>query len=114
LNGEQLPSDSVVCVQVARNGTLWIGTMKGLASWRDGKLTRYPDLAGLVIGSILEDRKGTVWVGSNYSLAPAGKLCAIDGTNVHCYGSDGTLGSQLSGLYEDSHDALWVVGRDGI
>ena len=64
LNGEQLPSDSVVCIQVARDGTLWIGTMKGLASWRDGKLTRYPDLAGLVIGSILEDRNGTVWVGA--------------------------------------------------
>jgi len=108
LNGEQLPSNFIVCLRVARDGTFWIGTMEGLASWRDGKLTRYPDLAGLVIASILEDRKGTVWVGGIYSVAPAGKLCAIDGTNVHCYGSDG------ASLYEDSHDVLWVVGRDGI
>ena len=87
--------------------------MEGLARWRDGKLTRYPDFAGLVIGSILEDRNGTVWVGS-YSLAPPGKLCAIHETNVECYGSDGSLGNGVTGLYEDSHDALWAVGRDGV
>ena len=113
LNGEQLPSNFVVYLHVARDGTLWIGTIQGLVSWRDGKLTRYPDLADLTISSILEDRDGTVWVGI-YSFAPPGKLCAIDGTNVHCYGSDGTLGNGVSGLYEDSHNALWVVGRHGV
>jgi signal transduction histidine kinase/ligand-binding sensor domain-containing protein len=102
-----------VCIQVARDGTLWIGTLKGLASWRDGKLTRYPDFAGVVIISILEDRKGTIWVGRR-SVAPAAKLCAIDGTNVHCYGSDEALGSGVNGLYEDSHDVLWVVEIDGV
>src|SRR5579863_8009631 len=113
LNGEQLPSDFIVSLYVARDGTFWIGTRGGLASWRDGKLTRYPNLAGLLVAPILEDRNGTVWVGS-YSLAPPGKLCAINGTNVHCYGSDGALGNGVNGLYEDSHDVLWVVGRDGI
>ena len=114
LNGEQLPSNFVVRLHLARDGTLWIGTMKGLASWRDGRLTRYPDLADLVISSILEDRNGTIWVGGVYSVESAGKLCAIDGTNVDCYGSDGALGDGIGGLYEDSHDVLWVVGRDGI
>jgi signal transduction histidine kinase/ligand-binding sensor domain-containing protein len=113
LNGEQLPSNFVVSLHVARDGTLWIGTMKGLASWRDGRLTRYPDLAGLAILSILGDRNGTVWVGG-YSFVPPGKLCAIEGTNVDCYGSDGALGNGVTGLYEDSHDVLWVVGRDGV
>jgi ligand-binding sensor domain-containing protein len=113
LNGESLPSSSIVSLHVARDGTFWIGTMEGLASWRDGKLTRYPDLADLVISSILEDRNATVWVGS-YWLAPPGKLCAIDGTNVHCYESDGALGKGVNGLYEDSHDVLWVVGPNGV
>jgi signal transduction histidine kinase/ligand-binding sensor domain-containing protein len=112
-NGEQLPSNFVVCLRVARDGTLWIGTMKGLASWKDGRLTRYPDLAGFVIDSILEDHKGTVWVG-NYSYAPPGKLCAIYGTDVHCYGLDGTLGNGVLGLFEDSNNVLWVVGRDRV
>jgi signal transduction histidine kinase/ligand-binding sensor domain-containing protein len=114
LTGEQLPSNFIVCLYVARDGTFWIGTRGGLVSWRDGKLTRYPDLAGLSSGSILEDRKGTVWVGGTYSVASSGKLCAINGTKVDCYGSDGALGNGLNGLYEDTHDVLWVVGRDGV
>jgi signal transduction histidine kinase/ligand-binding sensor domain-containing protein len=113
LNGAQLPSNFIVSLHVARDSTFWIGTMEGLASWRDGKLTRYPDLAGLAISSILEDRNGTVWVGS-YSFAPPGKLCGIDGASVHCYGSDGALGNGVNGLYEDSHDVLWVVRSDGV
>jgi signal transduction histidine kinase/ligand-binding sensor domain-containing protein len=113
LNGEQLPNNSIYCLRVARDGTLWIGTLKGPVSWRDGKLTRYPDLAGLPIAAILEDRNGTVWVGSA-SLASPGRLCAINGTNVHCYGSDGALGNGVTGLYEDSHDVLWAAGRDGV
>jgi PAS domain S-box-containing protein len=113
LNGERLPSNFIVCLHVARDGTFWIGTMEGLASWRDGKLTQYPDLASLVVASILEDRNGTVWVGTD-SMAPPGKLCMIDGTNVHCYGSDGALGNGAKGLYQDSHDVLWVVESDGV
>lgn len=112
-NGEQLPSDFVLCLHVTRDGTLWIGTMKGLASWKDGRLTRYPDIAGFEVDSILEDHKGTVWVGS-YSYAPPGKLCAFYGTDVHCYGLDGTLGNGVLGLFEDSNNVLWVVGRDRV
>ena len=113
LNGEQLPSDFIVSLHVARDGTFWIGTMGGLASWRDGKLTRYPDLAGLLIGSIFEDRNGTIWVGSS-SLVSPGKLCAIDRTNGDCHGSGGALPKGVSFLYEDSHDVLWMVAPDGV
>ena len=113
-NGEQLPSNFVVSLDVARDGTFWIGTLKGLASWRDGRLTRYPKLDGLIIASILEDRHGTIWVGGDYSVASRGKLCAIDGTNVDCYESDAVLGGGITGLYEDSHGVLWVVGHDGV
>jgi signal transduction histidine kinase/ligand-binding sensor domain-containing protein len=113
LNGVQLPSDSIYRLHVARDGTLWIGTMKGLTSWRDGKLDRYPDLAGLAISSILEDRIGMIWVGSS-SLTSPGKLCAINGTNVDCHGSGGALPKGVSFLYEDSHDVLWVGAPDGV
>src|SRR5215470_9261880 len=43
---QQLPSDQIKGLLVSRDGTLWIGTGKGLASWKDGTLTQYPDLAG--------------------------------------------------------------------
>src|SRR5215469_11281000 len=44
--GEQLPSTFIYPLLLGRDGTLWIGTLKGLASWKDGKLTRYTELAG--------------------------------------------------------------------
>src|SRR5882757_5634205 len=61
--GEQLPSENVRDLLVAHDGTLWIGTLKGLASWKDGKLRQYPGVAGALIGHFLEDRDQTVWFG---------------------------------------------------
>ncbi|WP_263353221.1 sensor histidine kinase [Acidicapsa acidisoli] len=113
LNGEPLPSNFIVCLHVGRDGTFWIGTMTGLASWKDGKLTRYPSLSGLLIASILEDRNGTVWVGSS-SLASPGKLCAMDRINGDCRGSGAPLPKGVSFLHEDGHGVLWVVAPDGV
>ena len=53
---------STVC-SAARDGTLWIGTFAGLASWHDGRLTRFHELDKVFVTSLLEDRHGTVWVG---------------------------------------------------
>src|ERR1700751_5337710 len=42
--GEHLPSNDIRGLSAGRDGTLWIGTAKGLASWKDGKLTHYFEL----------------------------------------------------------------------
>src|ERR1043165_2997956 len=34
--GEALPSTSVRSLLASRDGTLWVGMVKGLASWKDG------------------------------------------------------------------------------
>jgi signal transduction histidine kinase/ligand-binding sensor domain-containing protein len=57
----QLPSNDIPTLLVTRDGTFWIGTTKGLASWKDGKLTTYSELNGSRILALLEDRNGTVW-----------------------------------------------------
>src|SRR4026208_1677251 len=44
--GEHFPSSDIRSLQGARDGRLWVGTFSGLASWKDGKLTRYPELDG--------------------------------------------------------------------
>jgi ligand-binding sensor domain-containing protein len=110
---QHLPSDKIESLLVARDGTLWIGTWKGLASWKDGKLTQYPELAGLLIMALLEDRDGTVWAGG-FAYSPPGKLCAIQNGTVHCYGDDGTLGTGAVGLYEDSKGNLWAGVLNGL
>ena len=45
-DGEQLPSNWIDALLVARDGTLWIATDKGLASWKNGKLTSIRKLPG--------------------------------------------------------------------
>ena len=59
---EHLPSSDIRSLKGARDGRLWIGTFSGLASWKDGRLTHYPELHGQVVEALLEDREGTIWV----------------------------------------------------
>jgi signal transduction histidine kinase/ligand-binding sensor domain-containing protein len=107
---QHLESSFIFSLLASRDGTLWIGTLKELASWKDGKLTHYPELDGHYIYKILEDHEGTIWV-SGVAI-PNGELCAIRNGNVHCFGGDGTLGRGVFNLYEDSKNNLWagVVG----
>ena len=110
--GQQLPSNFIFNLLVARDGTLWIGTANGLASFKDGKLTQYTELAGRYIFKVLEDREGTVWVsGAAVSL---GRLCAIRNSNVQCFGDDGSLGRGVFNLFEDSKGNLWAGVKDGL
>jgi ligand-binding sensor domain-containing protein/signal transduction histidine kinase len=114
--GQDLPSRWVHRLLAARDGTLWIGTDKGIASWRSGKLTRYPELDGQIIYSLLEDRDGTIWSSGETFPSPA-MICAIrSGRGVQCYGNDGSLGGgrAIVSLYEDRQSSLWAVAKNGI
>ncbi len=107
--GQQLPSNFISNLRVARDGSLWIATLKGLASWKDGKLTNYPEMAGQMARSLLEDREGTIWVGSDST----GMLCAVHGGKVQCYGG-GSFGREVAALYEDPKGNMWVSATTGI
>jgi ligand-binding sensor domain-containing protein/two-component sensor histidine kinase len=110
--GQELPSNTIFSLLVTRDGALWIGTAKGLASWKDGKLTRYAELADRYIFKLLEDREGTVWASG--AALPIGKLCAIRNSSVQCFGDDGSLGRAAWNLFEDSKGNLWVGVKDGL
>ena len=110
-NGEQLPSNFVTSLLVSRDGTLWIGTLKGLASWKDDKLTQHPEVAGVMLGWFLEDREQTVWFGTWE--ASKARLCAIRDGKVDCYGS-GTFGNFVKPLYQDHKGNLWVSDSTGL
>ncbi len=110
---QHLPSNHIFSLLVGSDGTLWIGTSKGLASWKDGRLSQYPALAGQTIrAAILQDHEGTVWAGGLTS--PSGRLCAIRQGGIQCYGEDGSLGTGVSGLYEDRNRNLWVGVSNGL
>ena len=107
--GEQLPSNWINALLVARDGTLWIGTEKGLASWKDGKLTEYPEVAGQVVTSLLQDAEGTLWFG----VRNPGRLCAVRVAKTQCYGA-GSFGWSVPALYEDHKGNLWASAQTGL
>jgi len=110
--GQQRPSTAVGALLTARDGTLWIGTLDGLASWTNGQLTEYPALAHRTVLALLQDRDGTVWAGGFGG--PTGILCGIRGGSTTCYGDDGSLGTAVASLYEDSDGSLWVGAATGL
>ena len=112
LPGQQFPSTSVGALLAARDGTLWIGTLDGLVSWKNGQLTAYPALARRTVLALVQDRAGTVWAGG--LAGPTGTLCAIRGESTTCYGDDGSFGTVVASLYEDSDSSLWVGAATGL
>src|SRR5262249_20111628 len=96
---QHLPSTDISKLVAARAGPLWIGTRNGLASWKNGKLTQYAELAGLYVGKLLENREGSIWAGAIG--LPSGKLCEIHNGSIRCFPEMGGLGRGVSGLHED-------------
>ena len=92
-SGDQaLGAGPIHALLTARDGTLWIGADSGLASWKAGKLTQYPELAGYQVSALLEDRERTVWAGS-FGI-PTGRLCAIRAGRATC-SEDAAVGGGL-------------------
>ncbi len=108
-DGAQLPSQRIDPLLVARDGTLWIATDKGLASWKDGKLTTYPDVQGRRVDSLVQDTEGTLWFGVEN---PA-RLCAVRAAKTQCYGSE-HFGQSIPALYKDRQGNLWVSSETGL
>ena len=110
--GQLLPSTNIRSLIAARDGTLWIGTLEGLASWKDGKLNQYTELAQQNVLTLLEDKEGTVWAGT--FRVPKGKLCAIKHGKAECYGEDGSLGQWVWSLCEDGKGRIWAGAETGL
>jgi len=113
--GQALPSDFIYSLRASRDGTLWIGTREGLASWREGKLTQYPELASQTVYSLVEDHDGTMWAATIVigSSPERSQLCSVQPGNVRCYGAD-VFQSRVDWVYEDSRGNLWAGGEGGL
>ena len=73
--GQQLPGTIITSLLATHDGTLWIGTFIGLASWKDGKLNTVAELASKSVTSIIQDHDGTVWIG--VYAESGGEVCDI-------------------------------------
>ena len=99
---QPLPSNAIRRLLAARDGTLWIATAKGLASWKDDRLTRHAVFAGAPTAALFEDREGVVWA-SPFGFP--GKVCKFRIAGVVC---DGRIGQNVFAFYEDRAGYLWA------
>jgi signal transduction histidine kinase/ligand-binding sensor domain-containing protein len=110
---QHLPSNTITRLIVSHDGTLWIGTWSGLASWKNGKLTQYAELAGSAIFALVEDHEGSIWAGAN-GPPPDGRLCEIRNGGVRCHPEMDGVTHGVFGLHEDREGNLWVGVEAGV
>ena len=100
-----LPSNEVLCMTWQDNGTLWVGTDKGCASY-DGKTwSTHEQCPKGIILSLATDTQGKVYLGTYRH-----GVYAYDGTNVkrfHAFNSR-LPHDMVTALVCDAKDRLWV------
>ena len=100
--------NSIFCLLAAKDGSLWIGTEGGgLLHLTKNAVIAYSTVQGLTDGfvrSIFEDRRGTVWVGTDNGLfrVYANSVKRVD------VGGMGPLA--VHSITEDSEGRIWVGG----
>jgi ligand-binding sensor domain-containing protein/signal transduction histidine kinase len=101
--------NSIFCLFAAKDGSLWIGTEGGgLLRLRKSSVMTYGVAQGLTDGfvrSILEDSRGTVWVGTDNG------LFRVEGDSVkRVEVSGGIVPLAVHGIAEDRQGRIWVGG----
>jgi signal transduction histidine kinase/ligand-binding sensor domain-containing protein len=111
--GEKLRSNRIFSLLVSRDGKLWIATADGLASWKDGRLTHYPEFGGRFVYKVFEDRAGVIYVSAGAPLWN-GKMCALRNSRWECTGDDVKFGTGVFDFYEDHAGNLWLLSEVGL
>ncbi|MGA9773332.1 MAG: two-component regulator propeller domain-containing protein [Blastocatellia bacterium] len=97
-----------------REGSLWIGTSKGVViRFRDGKFTIYSKKEGLPgnrINIIREDRHGNIWIG----LSGGGLFRFKDEIITSYTVADGLADNNIAAIYEDREGILWIGTIGGL
>jgi ligand-binding sensor domain-containing protein len=108
-----LPADSILDLELDREGRLWIATAGGLAVFEGALLRRVRDYDRLGAGQPLAlhaDPGGELWV-----VAGAGGLVRIaDGEAAHLTHAGGLYDDNIYALHEDHDGFLWLGTSSGI
>ncbi len=104
---EGLSDDLVTPILEGRDGSIWIGTARGLNRLRGDRVTTFTSRDGLSDDSVFalaEDRTGRVWVGT------AKGLDAFDGRGFRPFAVRGlpVLGDRVTALLAAGDGALWI------
>ena len=113
-NGKQYPSiEYVAFLHYQPNGTLWIGSSAGLVKIQHGVSTTYLKEDGLAqnwVGSMFDDKKGTLWISS-----PRGGITSYkDGKFTSITFNDGLFTNEIYCILCDDNGNIWLSSPRGI
>jgi ligand-binding sensor domain-containing protein len=102
----QLMATEIVRALAARDGGLWIGTLRGLSHWTHQDLINYPNVR---VNPFFEEEDGTLWFLRIGNTDETGPLCQLKGSAVRCYGkADGIPQEQYTSLARDPEGNFWL------
>jgi len=110
-----LPHSDVRTILVARNGTRWIGTAKGLCAQRSGTISLVGPSSGVpssAVDALAEDREGRLWVGTEDGLYRSREPDACSERSCtprfELVPNPAIPAMHARVLYQDRQGALWV------
>jgi ligand-binding sensor domain-containing protein len=107
-----LPSDKVTAICKDREGSLWIGTTRGLCRMKAGTFRTYSTADGLssnIVMALHCDRAGILWIGTR-----GGGLNRFQNGVFSGYPAQGALaGDIIRCIYEDRAGSLWIGTTGG-
>ena len=101
-----LPTDATVSLYESSNGTLWIGTQKGLASRQaNGRIVTIADTRSMSVTALAEDWSGQLWIGTTHGVATYkdGRLVRHD--------TDGFPTVQIPAIRVTRDGSVWIGTR---
>jgi ligand-binding sensor domain-containing protein/signal transduction histidine kinase len=109
-----LPVNSIFCLTLARDGTLWAGTEGGGLLHIDSTgwhaYSRPDGLDNGFVRAILQDSRGTLWVGTDDGLFRR-RGNRFERQNLPPHGlNPETSSSSVHAIIEDHHHQIWVGG----
>jgi signal transduction histidine kinase/ligand-binding sensor domain-containing protein len=116
-NKSSLGDNIIMSLYVDAEDNLWVGTVTGLdyMNTKTGMFThyqvdkKYGNSPEIYVNSILEDRKGRLWVGTFYG-AGLNQLDLSTGKFKNYFAEK----SITSSIFEDSDGTIWVGTNDGL
>lgn len=108
-----LAQNNVYAVHLARDGTVWAGTLSaGVSRLKDGTFKTYTTIDGLALNTVTamaESADGTMW------FATPGGLSSFDGKRWRTFKSETGLPSDIvNALLVDARGVLWVGTEKGL
>jgi ligand-binding sensor domain-containing protein len=112
--GESLPSASLWYLFGGRDGSLYVGTDRGLARITDGHVYAYPGSPRWP-GPFAEDRDGGLWMGVSGAAGEQSAICKVGDEILRCFGvHDGFKCARGLSNMAGPDGSLWVGSTEGI